>query len=176
MRTTINGGIMKLFFKFRAMNLGTLVASLKPRKVVCPPDQEYCHVINGRRKNKKLKAQSSTLQNQKKLVKKPLEKCFVQKKQGRRIKTDSSPEISGGEKSRVLEINLKAVRGVLEAIGSTMSTGVNRKERRTRSCPSSIKSSPIHKGFTGDQSKVYARETSIQAAIAHCKISFEQIS
>lgn len=169
---------MKLFFKFRAMNLGTLAASfVKPRKVVCPPDQEYCHVTNGRRKNKKLKAQSSTVQNQKKLVKKPLEKCFVQKKQGRRgIKMDSSPEIGGGEKSRVLEINLNAVRGVLEAIGSSMSTGVNRKEGRTRSCPSSIKSSPIHKGFTVDQSKVYARETSIQAAIAHCKFSFEQIS
>ncbi|XP_062005196.1 uncharacterized protein LOC133722328 [Rosa rugosa] len=170
-KTTVNGGIMKLLFKFRAMNLGTLVASfVKPRKVVCPPDQEYCHFSNEVRKNKKSKAQS-TLQNQK-----PLDKFFVQKKQqGKRVKMDSSREVGGGEKSRALEKNLNAVRGVLEAIGSSMSTGVNRKERRTRSCPSSIKSSPIHKEFAGDQSKVFARETSIQAAIAHCKISFEQI-
>ncbi|XP_050382857.1 uncharacterized protein LOC126799658 [Argentina anserina] len=152
-KTTVNGGIMKCFFKLRAMNLGTLVASfVKSRKVVCSPDQVYCHYPNGERKLKKLQAQS-TLQNQK-----PSEK-FLVKQQQKRVKMD-----------------LNAVRGVLEAIGSSMSTGVNRKERRTRSCPSSIKSSPIHKEFGGDQSKVLARETSIQAAIAHCKFSFEQIS
>ncbi|XP_004305065.1 PREDICTED: uncharacterized protein LOC101292730 [Fragaria vesca subsp. vesca] len=171
MKTTVNGGIMKLIFKFRAMNLGTLVASfVKPRKVVCPPDQEYCHFSYGVRKKKKSKAQS-TLQHQK-----PLDKFFVQKEQQKKqVKMDTSREVGGGgEKSRVLEKNLNAFRGVLEAIGSSMSTGVNRKERRTRSCPSSIKSSPIHKEFAGgDQSKIFARETSIQAAIAHCKFSLE---
>lgn len=172
MKTTVNGGIMRLIFKFRAMNLGTLVASfVKPRKVVvCPPDQEYCHFSYGVRKKKKSKAQS-TLQHQK-----PLDKFFVQKKQQKKqVKMDTSREVGGGgEKSRVLEKNLNAFRGVLEAIGSSMSTGVNRKERRTRSCPSSIKSSPIHKEFAGgDQSKLFARETSIQAAIAHCKFSLE---
>lgn len=158
MRSSINGGIMKLLFKFRAMNLGALVASIvKPRQVACDPG----------RSKKKTKSKKSVL--------KPLDKWLAQNKQGKR---KDSEEGEGEEKhSRVLEINLGAVRGVLEAIGNSMSTGIGRKDRRTRSCPSSIKSSPIHKGFASDERNevyVYARETSIQAAIAHCKTSFEQ--
>lgn len=160
MRSSINGGIMKLLFKFRAMNLGALVASVvKPRQVACDD--------RGRSK-KKTKSKKSVL-------KPSLDKWMGQKKQGKR---KGSEEGEGEEKySRVLEINLGAVRGVLEAIGNSMSTGIGRKDRRTRSCPSSIKSSPIHKGFASDERNkvyVYARETSIQAAIAHCKTSFEQ--
>ncbi|PQQ09441.1 cytochrome P450 714A1-like [Prunus yedoensis var. nudiflora] len=152
MRSSINGGIMKLLFKFRAMNLGALVASVvKPRQVAC---DDRC------RSKKKTKSKKSVL--------KPLDKWMAQKKQGKR---KGSEEGEGEEKySRVVEINLGAVRGVLEAIGNSMSTGIGRKDRRTRSCPSSIKSSPIHNGFASDERNkvyVYARETSIQAAIAH---------
>ncbi|CAN6581686.1 unnamed protein product [Malus baccata var. baccata] len=173
-RTSRKGGIMKLLFKFRAMNLGALVASFaKTRLAACDDDDPHqSQNINRRRKNNKSKESgSSTLP------------WSVQKKQGKSSRTKNSSEaVGGGDKSRVLlEINLSAVRGFLEAIGNSMSTGgTGRKERRTRSCPSSIKSSPIHQGFTIDDhsNKVYfhTRETSIQAAIAHCKTSFEQTS
>ncbi|KAM1749313.1 hypothetical protein ACFX12_010196 [Malus domestica] len=172
-KTSINGGLMKFLFKFRAMNLGALVASfVKPRQVACDDDDPHqSQNINRRCKNKKSKeSSSSTLQS------------LVQKKQGKSSTTKNSSEaVGGGDKSRVLfETNLSAVRGVLEAIGTSMSTGIGRKERRTRSCQSSIKSSPIHQGFTSDDHSnkvyLYTRETSIRAAIAHCKTSFEKTS
>ncbi|KAL5550369.1 hypothetical protein UlMin_000545 [Ulmus minor] len=80
-----------------------------------------------------------------------------------------------GEKSRGFDVNLGAVRGVLEAAVNNVTSG-GRKDRRTSSCPNSIKSSPIHKGFGSNSSKFYAGESSIQAAIAHCKSSLGQSS
>ncbi|KAB2630385.1 hypothetical protein D8674_007904 [Pyrus ussuriensis x Pyrus communis] len=144
-KTSINGGLMKFLFKFRAMNLGALVASLvKPRQVAYDDDDPHqSQNINRRCKNKKSKeSSSSTLQ------------WLVQKKQGKSSRTKNSSEAVGG--------------------------GISRKEGRTRSCQSSIKSSPIHQGFTSDDHSnkvsLYTRENSIQSAIAHCKTSFEQTS
>ncbi|PON47742.1 hypothetical protein PanWU01x14_242090 [Parasponia andersonii] len=78
--------------------------------------------------------------------------------------------------SRALDVNLGAVRGVLEAVNMTSSTH-SRTNRKTGSCPSSVKSSPMHQGFaTDDSGKFFARENSIQAAIAHCKSSLGQSS
>ena len=79
-----------------------------------------------------------------------------------------------GYKSRALDVNLGAVRGVLEAVNMT---GNGRSNRTTSSCPSSIKSSPIRQGFAGDVvGSICAGENSIQAAIAHCKSSLGQSS
>lgn len=78
---------------------------------------------------------------------------------------------------RALDVNLGAVRGVLEAMnnmsgGARSSATSGRNRRKTSSCPSSIKSSPIHQAGLG----AAAGENSIQAAIAHCKSSLGQTS
>ena len=78
--------------------------------------------------------------------------------------------------SRALDVNFGAVRGVLETVNMTRSTR-SRTNRRTSSCPSSVKSSPIHQGVTShDAAKFFAAENSIQAAIAHCKSSLGRSS
>ncbi|KAM7272326.1 hypothetical protein ACFE04_026989 [Oxalis oulophora] len=66
------------------------------------------------------------------------------------------------------------VRGMLGLVGSKFD-----KTARILKGNSSSKSSPIHQGTRSssttpstDPSKLYARENSIQAAIAHCKTSF----
>lgn len=45
-------------------------------------------------------------------------------------------------------------------------------DKKTKSCPSSIKCSPINQGTLGNGSRKHSGECSIQAAIAHCKKSF----
>lgn len=145
-RTTINGGIMNLFIKFRTMKVRTLLATfMKPRQVISSPD-------NGEHKKKRSKER------------------LVQRNQGqgRNINKDNKNSLPSGEKyPRVLKKNLDAIKGVIEAI----SIGIGRKDKQTKSCPTSINSSPIHSGFPSE-GKLYSRETSIQAAIAHCKRSF----
>lgn len=74
-------------------------------------------------------------------------------------------------KNRGFEMKMDAIRGVMESI----STSFGRNDRKTRSCPGTTKSSPIHHGYTRE-SKVMCRDSSIQAAIAHCKRSFAQTS
>lgn len=78
--------------------------------------------------------------------------------------------------SRAFGVNLGAVRGVLEAVNITRSSH-HRTNRKTSSCPSSVKSSPIHQGFASDDASMFfSGENSIQAAIAHCKSSLGQSS
>lgn len=73
-----------------------------------------------------------------------------------------------------VDVNLGEVRGVLEAVNMTRS---GRSKRKTSSCPSSIKCSPIHQGFAGGHiGQFCGGESSIQAAIAHCKSSLGQSS
>ncbi|XP_030924889.1 uncharacterized protein LOC115951906 [Quercus lobata] len=155
-RTTMSGGIMKLFIKFRAMNVRTLLATfMKSRQVISSP---------GSSDHKKKKSKERLV--------KPFDKGLIQRnqEQGRNISKDNEKSLPIGEKyPRVLEINLDAIKGAVEAI----SMGVGRKNRQTRSCPTSIKSSPLHNGFPSEN-KLYSKETSIQAAIAHCKRSFGQ--
>lgn len=155
-RTTMSGGIMKLFIKFRTMKVRTLLATfMKSRQVISSP---------GSSDHKKKKSKERLV--------KPSDKWLIQRnqEQGRNINKDNEKSLPIGEKyPRVLEINLDAIKGAVEAI----SMGVGRKNRQTRSCPTSIKSSPLHNGFPSEN-KSYSRETSIQAAIAHCKRSFGQ--
>ncbi|MCD9645028.1 hypothetical protein HAX54_033670 [Datura stramonium] len=83
-------------------------------------------------------------------------------------------------------INFKAMRGVLDTLivktsryytsarrGTTLYA--NNKHNKSKSCPSSIKSSPMHGNIVCDDDEVrrfYLRDNSVQAAIAHCKRSF----
>lgn len=152
----MSDGIMKLFIKFRAMKVRTLLATfMKSRQVVSSP---------GSSDHKKKKSKERLV--------KPIDKWLIQRnqEQGDNIIKDNEKSLPIGEKyPRVLEINLDKIKGAVEAI----SMGVGRKNRQTRSCPTSIKSSPLHSGFPSE-TKLYSRETSIQAAIAHCKRSFGQ--
>lgn len=79
-------------------------------------------------------------------------------------------------------INFKAMRGVLDALvvrtrryytsARTGTLSVN-KQNKSKSCPSSIKSSPMHSNVCDDEVKrFYSRDNCVQAAIAHCKKSF----
>ncbi|XP_055807950.1 uncharacterized protein LOC129876522 [Solanum dulcamara] len=81
-------------------------------------------------------------------------------------------------------VNFKALRGVLDGLlvrtsryyksattrGALLSAN---KQNISKSCPSSIKSSPMHINVCDDDvRRFYSRDNSIQAAIAHCKKSF----
>lgn len=144
--------VMKFLVKFRALRIRTLLASFMKSR------QE----INFPRGKKSIGAYQTLI--------KPSDKWLVRKGQG--SSSNSNNPFGDGERSRVMEKNLDAIRGVLEA----MSTSVGGKDRKSKSCPSSTKSSPAHLGFSsGNQNhKICAQDNSIQAAIAHCKRSFGQ--
>lgn len=80
-------------------------------------------------------------------------------------------------------INFKAMRGILDALivktsryYTSARTGELYANNKSKSCPSSIKSSPMHSNIVcGDDDEVrrfYSTDNSVQAAIAHCKKSF----
>ncbi|KAJ0088822.1 hypothetical protein Patl1_31622 [Pistacia atlantica] len=70
------------------------------------------------------------------------------------------------QRSKAFDINLDAIRGVLEAMSSSLSC----RDRKPKNSPSATQSS-IQQGYG------YPIENnSIQAAIAHCKRSFGQTS
>ncbi|XP_034693014.1 uncharacterized protein LOC117919846 [Vitis riparia] len=153
--TAINGSITKILIKFRSIKIRPMLTSfVKPRQV----------------KGNKVKSQemSSTIWSHRKLIK-PLDNRTVGEGRGdcRRKKTKTSA---------AMDINMEAIRGVLEAI-SSMSIGGRSKQTKTKtkSCPGSIKCSPINeRGVADRESRGYTRENSVQAAIAHCKRSFGQ--
>uniref|UniRef100_A0A803PK72 Uncharacterized protein n=1 Tax=Cannabis sativa TaxID=3483 RepID=A0A803PK72_CANSA len=82
--------------------------------------------------------------------------------------------------SRAMDVNMGALKGVLGAVNMTRSGHNNSRSsnRKTSSCPSSLKSSPMHQGFASsdDNRKFFPAENSVQAAIAHCKSSLGQSS
>ncbi|XP_059296770.1 uncharacterized protein LOC132049835 [Lycium ferocissimum] len=80
-------------------------------------------------------------------------------------------------------INFKAMKGVLDALivrtsryypSARTGTLSANKPNKSKSCPSSIKSSPMHSNIVCDDEvrRFYSRDNSVQAAIAHCKKSF----
>ncbi|RVW79619.1 hypothetical protein CK203_050017 [Vitis vinifera] len=153
--TAINGSITKILIKFRSIKIRPMLTSfVKPRQI----------------KGNKVKSQemSSTIWSHRKLIK-PLDNRTIGEGRGdcRRKKTKTSA---------AMDINMEAIRGVLEAI-SSMSIGGRSKQTKTKtkSCPGSIKCSPINeRGVADRESRGYTRENSVQAAIAHCKRSFGQ--
>lgn len=165
------GGITRFFIKFRAIKVRNLVASfVKPLQVISS---------QGKSEHKKKRSKEIIDQYYQRLIK-PFDKWTVQRNhQGNGCNNNNKKDIKstsfgGGEKyySRVLEINLDPIRGVLEAV----SMGIGRRDRQTRSCPTSIKSSPLHRATLPSESKVHTTDNSIEAAIAHCKTSFSQTS
>lgn len=165
------GGITRFFIKFRAIKVRNLVASfVKPLQVISS---------QGKSEHKKKRSKEIIQYYQRRLTK-PFDKWTVQRNhQGNDCNNNNnnnnkSTSFGGGEKyySRVLEINLDPIRGVLEAV----SMGIGGKDRQTRSCPTSIKSSPLHRATFPSESKVHTTDNSIEAAIAHCKTSFAQAS
>ncbi|CAM8906741.1 unnamed protein product [Rhodiola kirilowii] len=59
---------------------------------------------------------------------------------------------------RLNEVSINSIKGVIDSV--------------TVSCPGSINSWPIHRNYCTTEIKTYTRENSIQAAIAHCKMSW----
>ncbi|KAJ6331411.1 hypothetical protein OIU76_009899 [Salix suchowensis] len=161
-----NGIMMKFLIKFRALKIRTLLASL----------MKSCQVINSPQ-------EMMNMGTHRKLTN-PFDKWNALKEQGTTTTTTTTSRSSSsnvhsnnlfgnGERSRVLEMKMDTFRGVLEAIRTGNGTG--RDNRKFQSCPCTTKSSPIHHGFSGDDSqnhKICAKDNSIQAAIAHCKRSF----
>ncbi|KAJ9185523.1 hypothetical protein P3X46_005150 [Hevea brasiliensis] len=144
--TKINSGMMmKFFIKFRALKLRTLLASfLKASQAKSSTDKG------------KTREESTLWTYNQSLVDK-----------------GSLQERKQGERSRALELNLDAIRGVLE--GMSIGSLLRKDRRRTKSCPGSTKSSPIHQRFPSETYKISSSavtDNSIQAAIAHCKRSF----
>ncbi|KAJ6362741.1 hypothetical protein OIU78_003024 [Salix suchowensis] len=152
-----NGIMMKFLIKFRALKIRTLLASL----------MKSCQVINSPQ-------EMMNIGTHRKLTN-PFDKWNALKEQGTTTTTSlsSSSNVHSSERSRVLEMKMDTVRGVLEAIRTGNSIG--RDDRKFQSCPCTTKSSPIHHGFSGDDDnqnhKICAKDNSIQAAIAHCKRS-----
>ncbi|XP_012090981.1 protein MTL1 isoform X2 [Jatropha curcas] len=141
---TSNSFVMKFFIKFRTLKLKTLLASfLTASQDKGKLCEENFLTYNTRTLTKSSEKESST----------------------ENIK-------QGDKKSKLLELNFDAIRGVLlEAMSITTSLG-RRDRRSTKSCPVSSKSSPIHQTFLHDNFKVSTADNSVQAAIAHCKRSF----
>lgn len=79
-------------------------------------------------------------------------------------------------------LNFKAIRRVLNAMiirtscyytSARIGTLSVNKHNKSKSCPSSIKSSPIHSNVCDDEvRRFYSKDNCVQAAIAHCKKSF----
>lgn len=65
-------------------------------------------------------------------------------------------------KSRLPEVSINSIKGMIDSL--------------TVSCPASVKSSPVHRNYCAAENKIYTRENSIQAAIAHCKMSLDQVA
>jgi hypothetical protein len=140
--TTANGIMMTLLIKFRGIKIRSLFTSLiKPR--------QNCQTNNS--------------------SKKPLtffqcyQKELVNASNGRNS-NHWNLEDASLRKSKKMEIDLGAFKGVFNAIG-----GMSRRRSKRRTVTSSSSNnSPIHEG--------YSKDNSIQAAIAYCKSSFGQTS
>ncbi|KAE8098974.1 hypothetical protein FH972_016993 [Carpinus fangiana] len=169
----MNGGFTRWFIvKFQAIKVRNLLASFaKPLQVNSSQGNSGGSTTD---QHKKKRSKEIIDQYYQRLIK-PFDKWIDQRSnQGNRDIKNSLRGGSGGDQrySRVLEINLDPVRGVLEAV--SMGMGIGRKDRQARSCPTSIESSPVHRGSFPSGSKLHTGENSIEAAIAHCKTSFAQ--
>ncbi|XP_009606101.1 uncharacterized protein [Nicotiana tomentosiformis] len=161
-------GIMSFIVKFKYRNIPSMLFSMlspKPKREQMPARQPLLqrgsNTCNGNPTNDttKLKTRNHSELNYQDLT---------------RDKSTSS--VAG-------IMNLKAMRGVLDSLVRTgryytsarTRTSFANKHSKSKSCPSSIKSSPMHSNniSCGDEvRRFYSRDNSVQAAIAHCKKSF----
>lgn len=187
----MNGGVMmKLMIKIRGIKIGTLVASmLKPRQaggVVVVHHEDLINNTTSTNKTSTPTKSSESVEYYRRLFVKPLDKWLMQRNRdinhSNGISASSSNIVvkSGGDHQIYTKMMMNvsgAVRGVLRAMSFNKGEFSNNSVS-ARSCPSSIKSSPLHDNDNGGttrsdyHNKLYTRENSIQAAIAHCKSSF----
>ncbi|KAJ0027659.1 hypothetical protein Pint_35150 [Pistacia integerrima] len=152
--TTTNGGIiMKFLIKCRSINIRPILTSfMKPYQFIYSPNHQPSNTTSssGRQTEKMKRSPKENNNNNLRTsqsLKKPFDKWLVQR-------------------SKAFDINLDAIRGVLEAMSSSLSC----RDRKPKNSPSATQSS-IQQGYG------YPIENnSIQAAIAHCKRSFGQTS
>ncbi|KAJ4832518.1 hypothetical protein Tsubulata_000076, partial [Turnera subulata] len=156
-KLTSNGIMMKFLIKFRSLKLRTLLASFI----------KTCQVNNSSSQEKSPTNVGKRYYNEEFNPYQRSAKSLQQKSGQGKINPDNYKLFEkGDERSRMLEMNLDTgVKGVMEAV----TTSLGCRDRRAKSCPSSIKSSPFHQGLP---SQTYSTaDNSIQAAIAHCKKS-----
>lgn len=148
---TNKGGMMSFFRKSKYF--GAILASLMKRRQSTMPNQ-----VSGGTGREKKRSEEILQRNRSQVM--PWDKnLLVEMEQG---------------KKKGFQMNLNSFRG---AVGAMSSRFGRSESRRTLSCPSSVKSSPIHCGFTNENKMVCPRDDSyIQAAIAHCKTSLGQTS
>ncbi|KAF9684894.1 hypothetical protein SADUNF_Sadunf04G0166100 [Salix dunnii] len=137
--TTSSGIMTRFLVKFQTLKIRTLLASV----------MKSCQETTFPREKKNI----GTYQR----LMKQFDKWLVRKGQGSSSSNSNKP-FGNGERSGVMEKNVDA-----------MSTCVGGKDGKSTSCLTSTKSSPTHQGFSsGDQDhKICAKDSSIQAAIAH---------
>ncbi|CAA2955562.1 Hypothetical predicted protein [Olea europaea subsp. europaea] len=138
-------GVMKMLLKFRSISFRSMLTSLLKvgKSTTTAAKTQQVFVIT----DVKAENRRSSLN--------PFDKLFPQK---------ARRESRTGERSKLLEINSEGIRKLLD----TVSIKTANQTRQAKSCPNSIKSSPIN------ENRFYSRENSVQAAIAHCKKSFGQ--
>ncbi|XAR55705.1 hypothetical protein NMG60_11035875 [Bertholletia excelsa] len=156
----MNNGATKFFIKFQSFNIrSTLCSLLKPQKTIssCEGSRESSKAIG--------------LKSYRRLMIKPFEST-----DRNRDRLRSSSSCRRGERKRATEINNSfdgILKGVLDSLSANRRSGRSR-DKQMKSCPSSLKSSPIHESDSSRRNRIYEREDSVQAAIAHCKKSLGQ--
>ncbi|KAL5741129.1 hypothetical protein ACOSP7_027861 [Xanthoceras sorbifolium] len=161
-KTTSGGIMMRLMTKCRSVNIRTLLASLvRPYQIII--NSASLQGSGGQKKKNNSNKRSSNNKSSTSTL--GLVKPFENHKD------------NGRERSRVFDMNMDAIRGVLQSMSIT-SLGRRGNKFNRSSSPSIMmtKGNPNH-----DQTKMlYATTTtdhnSVQGAIAHCKTSFGQTS
>ncbi|KAI4324556.1 hypothetical protein MLD38_030035 [Melastoma candidum] len=172
--------------------LGTFFSNLKVTPEICHTQEKDVFNVISKRKNKKLvvlRPSNTTraLQATERRVTK-----FLIKVRGMQIRpflssvlkncqvAGSRPKLGnkGQAKNRGIEDTVQCYRRVPSKVFRQGSLGESRKDRdlgrkvSAVSCPSSISSSPINRTQGYGDRKGYMADISVQAAIAHCKSSF----
>lgn len=155
---------MKLLIKFRGTKIGALFASL------IKPQQQPCQVNNKRHKStKKTKTFFQCYQKG----------TIVNPSNGKRSKNwDLEDDCMCGsfrnskKSSKVMEMDLGAVKGIFSAMGMNIAQKGNRGSSKRGTRPTSCNTSPSY----DEGISLCCSESSIKEAIAYCKSSLGQSS
>ncbi|PSS34797.1 U3 small nucleolar RNA-associated protein like [Actinidia chinensis var. chinensis] len=159
--TMTNGGVMKFLIKFQFRSI--ITSLFKPQQASASSGSSSSTPTPC---NKGFSKESDGS-----LMIKPLDRWSKQRKQhhteSNSSKMDMNPSVAKEQRSwKVLELNLESL---------SMFNEGRKGNKQTKSCPNLTKSSPIHGGGgVPSESRIYTRDNSVQAAIAHCKTSLGQ--
>nr|GMC81857.1 probable membrane-associated kinase regulator 1 [Ipomoea batatas] len=176
------GGVMNMMVKFRyVMSFRWMVASMlkirrQQRQAVTSPSPSPSSSSTATNFNSKI-AKSGALDSNQKMSRRRKNAARQQQVIG------NAPEKSRSSVLLLrLGINLDAIRGMM--VASDHHHGGSKSRHSSKSCPGSIKSSPLHHQGQGGGATtatvssslsgalVCSRDNNVQAAIAHCKKSF----